>query len=134
MKHRIGMITLMTALSLTVPAALAHEGHDQAPGSIKAMHGGIPKAGKSFNLEMLASGTKVQFYPLPHEGESVDAAKIQLTGTAKSPKGKPQTLKITPEGTGFTTTVDFEKSHRVNLDIKATYEGKTDTFKFLVEK
>lgn len=134
MRLKINLLALMTTLTMTAPGTFAHEGHDQAPGSIKAMHGGIPKAGKQFNLEMVASGTKVQFFALPHEGETVNAGKIQFSGTAKTPKGKLQPLKFEPEGAGFATIVDFERSHRVNLEIKTSYEGKSETFKFLVEK
>lgn len=113
---------------------LAHEGHDQAPGSIKSMHGGIPKAGKIFNLEMLATDNKIQFFPMAHKGETVDINKINLKGTAKSPKGKAQTLKFTLKDKAYVTEIDFQGSHRANLEIKAEYEGNTDTFKFLVEK
>nr|BFD67114.1 hypothetical protein HAGR004_21360 [Bdellovibrio sp. HAGR004] len=121
-------------LSLFASASLAHEGHDQVPGSLKAMHGGIPKAGKLMNMEMLAIENKVQLFPRAHEGETLDMTKLKISGTAKSPKGKSQPLKLTQAEKAFNTEVDFHGSHRVNLEIKAEYEGKTDTFKFLVEK
>lgn len=121
-------------LSLFASASLAHEGHDQVPGSLKAMHGGIPKAGKLMNMEMLAIENKVQLFPRAHEGETLDMTKLKISGTAKSPKGKSQSLKLTQVEKAFNTEVDFQGSHRVNLEIKAEYEGKTDTFKFLVEK
>ncbi|WP_347356654.1 hypothetical protein [Bdellovibrio sp.] len=121
-------------LSLFTSLSLAHEGHDQVPGNLKAMHGGIPKAGKLMNMEMLAIENKVQFFPRAHEDETLDVSKVKISGTAKSPKGKSQTLKFTKEENTFNTEVDLQGSHRVNLEIKAEYEGKTDTFKFLVEK
>ncbi|MFV8257831.1 hypothetical protein ACNQKP_08490 [Bdellovibrio bacteriovorus] len=132
MKRTLKSLILLASLSLS-PLALAHEGHD-VPGTLKAQHGGIPKSGKLFNMEMLAIENKVQFFPRAHEGESVDNKKIKITGTAKSPKGKPVALQFAPTANSFDTTVDFQGSHRVNLEIKVDYEGKSDTFKFLVEK
>ncbi|UXR63344.1 hypothetical protein EZJ49_09680 [Bdellovibrio bacteriovorus] len=122
------------ALSLLASTSFAHEGHDQVPGSLKAMHGGIPKAGNLMNMEMLAIENKVQFFPRAHADETLDINKVKISGTAKSPKGKSQTLKFTKTDNIFNTEVDFQGSHRVNLEIKAEFEGKTDTFKFLVEK
>lgn len=132
MKRTLRSLILLTSLTLS-PLALAHEGHD-VPGTLKAQHGGIPKSGKLFNMEMLAIENKVQFFPRAHEGESVDNKKIKLSGTAKSPKGKPVALQFTTGTNSFDTTVDFQGAHRVNLEIKVDYEGKSDTFKFLVEK
>lgn len=132
MNRILKTLILLTTLSFS-PLALSHEGHD-APGILKAQHGGIPKAGKLFNLEMLAMDNKVQFFPRAHEGETIDQKQIKLSGTAKSPKGKPVNLSFTSTENSFDTTVDFQGSHRLNLEIKVTYEGKSDTFKFLVEK
>ncbi|AFY01865.1 hypothetical protein [Bdellovibrio bacteriovorus] len=132
MKHILTSLIVLTSLSLA-PAAFAHEGHD-APGVIKAQHGGIPKAGKLFNMEMLAIDNKVQFFPRAHEGETVDFKKIKISGTAKSPKGKATPMTFTTTANSFDTTVDFAGAHRVNMEIKVDYEGKSDTFKFLVEK
>lgn len=130
MKKFVRTFSFALALGLVAPAALAHEGHE-VPGSLKALHGGIPKSGKLFNIEMLAMETKVQFFPRAHDNESIDLTKIKLSGTAKTPKGKATPLSFNK---AFQTEVDFQNAHRINLEIKAEYEGKTDTFKFLVEK
>ncbi|ASD63527.1 hypothetical protein [Bdellovibrio bacteriovorus] len=132
MKRTLKSLILLASLTLS-PVAMAHEGHD-VPGTLKAQHGGIPKTGKLFNMEMLAIETKVQFFPRAHEGESLDTKNIKISGTAKSPKGKAAPLQFTANANSFDTTVDFQGSHRVNLEIKVDYEGKSDTFKFLVEK
>lgn len=133
MKTFLLTLTLSLSITTTLPA-LAHEGHNQAPGTLKAMHGGIPKAGKLFNMEMLAQDKKVLFYPIPHANETVDTAKLKLSGTAKTPKGKATPLNFTLQDKAFASEVNFEGSHRINLEIKAELDGKTDIFKFLVEK
>lgn len=130
---KLSTSALILLLSLAGTHAKAHEDH-KAPGSLNAIHGGIPKSGKLFNMEMLANDKKVQLYPIAHEGDKVDLTKIKLSGTAKSPKGKAQQLKFTFQDKSFDTEVDFQGAHRLNLEINADYEGKSDTFKFLVEK
>ncbi|QDK44640.1 hypothetical protein B9G69_010310 [Bdellovibrio sp. SKB1291214] len=114
--------------------SIAHEGHDEIPGQIKAQHGGIVKAGKEINMEMLVSGDSIQFFPLAHSGEDLKIADVKLTGTAKTPKGKPQALTFTNDGKAFATKVDLKGAYRADLDIKAQHSGKTDSFKFLLEK
>lgn len=114
--------------------SLAHEGHDEIPGQIKAMHGGVVKAGKELNMEMLVTGDSVQFFPLAHSGEDLKIADVKLTGTAKTPKGKPQALTFTNDGKSFSTKVDLKGAYRADLNIKAQHSGKTNNFKFLVEK
>lgn len=114
--------------------SVAHEGHDEVPGQIKALHGGVVKAGKELNMEMLASGDSVQFFPLAHSGEDLKVTDVKLTGTAKIPKGKAQDLVFTNDGKSFSTKVDFKGAYRADIDIKAQHFGKTDNFKFLVEK
>lgn len=114
--------------------SLGHEGHDALPGQIKALHGGVVKSGKEINMEMLVTGNSVKFFPLAHSGEDVKVVEVKISGTAKTPKGKPQNLVFTDDGKAFTTTVELKDAYRADLDIKATHGGKTDSFKFLVEK
>lgn len=126
---------LILSLSLlSAPLVQAHEGHGEIPGSLKAVHGGITKAGKLFNLEMLASDTDIQLFPAAHPGEKLDMKKMKMTGNLKSPKGKTQPLSFTATEKSFNTKIDFLGGHRVSLEIKAEYEGKVDSFQFLVEK
>lgn len=127
------LLSLSLGFCFASSPALAHEGHNM-PGTLKAIHGGIPKAGKLFNMEMLTKGKTIQFFPVPHASETVDIAKVKISGTAKTPKGKPIALKFTLQDKAFVTEVDFEGSHRINLDIKAELDGSSDLFKFLVEK
>jgi|GEM_PF-1988886 len=122
----------VAALLLTSPV-LAHEGHE-LPGQLKATHGGLIKTGKQMNMEMVYTGDTVRFYPQPHPGETIDMAQVKLSGSSKTPKGKPQTLSFTSDGKSFSTRVDLQGSYRADLDIKVDYENKIDQFKFLVEK
>lgn len=130
---KFALLTLAAVLSFS-PALYAHEGHDQLPGQLKALHGGLVKTGKEMNLEMVYSQETAKFYPVAHENETIDVSKVQLTGTAKKPKGKAIPLTFTFDGKSFTTKIDMKGAYRADLVIDLQYEGKKDTYKFLVEK
>lgn len=130
---KTSLTSLFLISSLLGFTAQAHEGHD-VPGQIKALHGGITKPGKIMHMEMLVTENNVQLFPLAHEGEELKVSEVKITGTAKTPKGKPQNLTFTSDGKAFSTQVDLQGSYRANLEIKATYGGKIDNFKFIVEK
>ncbi len=131
MKFKI--LTLITLLAFS-SIGHAHEGHDQLPGQLKALHGGLVKTGKEMNLEMVFAQETAKFYPVAHENETIDLSKVKLTGTAKKPKGKETPLSFNSDGKSFTTKVDLKGSYRADLVIQVEYDGKKDTFKFLVEK
>lgn len=120
-------------LTISHPS-LAHEGHDNAPGTLKANHGGTVKPGKQINLEFLSTENEVKLYPLSHDGKDLNATEVKLTATTKLPKGKPQAATLEYKDGAFHTKVDFKEAFRVELTVTSTYNGKTDTFKFQVEK
>lgn len=113
---------------------LAHEGHNQTPGSLKANHGGTVKAGKQINLEFVVSGNEIKLYPASHEGEDFAPAEVKLTATGKLPKGKPEILKVELKNGAFTAAIDFKTAYRVEVVATTEYKGKKDIFKFQVEK
>ncbi len=113
---------------------LAHEGHDDIPGQIKALHGGVVKSGKNINMEMLVTNGSVQFYPLAHSGEDLKISEVKLSGSSKTPKGKSETLNFSSDAKSISTKINFKDAYRTDLEIKAQYKGKADNFKFLVEK
>lgn len=123
------------AFGLLLPTfSMAHEGHDQTPGQVKSQNGGIVKQGKELNLEMVTEGSKVSFYPLAHGGEKIELAEVKINATAQAPKGKPLPLKLEGKGNAFVGTVDLGSAIRSTVEVKASYKGKSDTFKFQVEK
>lgn len=124
---------LMGMFFLTTPTVHAHEGHDHAPG-IEAPHGGVVKRGKVINLEMVTKGGDVELYPLTKDGQSLDLDKVVMTGTAQAPRKDKKPLTFDRASGAFTTTVDLAGTHRVQLDIEITHDGKKDRFKFQVEK
>lgn len=130
---KFSVLTFLALISFSSLSS-AHEGHDQLPGQLKALHGGLVKTGKDMNMEMVYSQETAKFYPVAHENETIDVSKVQLTGTAKKPKGQATPLKFTFDGKSFTTKIDMKGSYRADLVINTQYEGKKDTFKFLVEK
>lgn len=113
---------------------LAHEGHEQTPGTIKASHGGVVKAGKEINLEYVVSGSEVKLYPMSHDGKDLTAADVKLTATAKLPKGKAQPVKISEKEGTLTAQVDFKEAYRVEMNVDADTQGKKSNFKLQVEK
>lgn len=117
--------------SLTV---FSHEGHDEAPGSIKANHGGTVKPGKFLNLEYVVSGNEVKIFPASHEGKDLMAADVKITATTKLPKGKAESAKIEFKDGAFTTNVDFKTAYRIEMVVEADLNGKKNTFKFQIEK
>lgn len=127
---------LILTLSLLINPALsfAHEGHHEAPGVIKAAHGGIAIPGKVFNLEYMQSGTELKLFPLPHPDETFDFSKVKFIATAKAPKEKETELKLEKKDDFFVTTVDFKKAYRLEIVVTTDNAGKKDKFKFQVEK
>lgn len=128
-KKIILSIVLLGALTLN-----AHEGHDQAPGTIKSNHGGVVKAGKVINLEYVVTGTEVKLFPASHEGVDLNDSDVQMTVTTKLPKGKAETLKLENKNGATVATVDFKNAYRVEMNVEATHQGKKSNFKFQVEK
>jgi hypothetical protein len=124
---------VVLVLSVT-SLSFAHEGHDDAPGALKANHGGIVKAGKEINLEYVISGNDVVLYPISHDGKELTTEEVKLSGTAKSPKGKAEALKIDSQSGAFKTSVDFKGAYRTEVNLTADVKGGKDNFKFQVEK
>ena len=129
----------MTKLILLIAVALsgslnAHEGHDNAPGALKANHGGLVKPGKEINLEYVVAGTEVKLYPVSHEGKDLAASEIKLSATVQLPKGKSEVVKIESKDGVFVAQVDFKNAYRIEMRVSAIHNGKTDNFKFQVEK
>lgn len=124
-------VLVITFLAVSSICA-AHEGHDNAPGSIKSNHGGVVKPGKQINLEYVISGNEVKIYPLSHEGK--DLTDVVLTATIKVPKGKPEVVKIVLKDNVNTIQIDFKSAYRAEVNIEAIQAGKKSQFKFQVEK
>lgn len=128
---RLILIAALAFIPFT-PAG-AHEGHD-VPGQVKSRHGGIVKTGKQMHMEMLALDGKVQFFPFPHDNETLDLNKLKVTATIKFPKGKPVDMPLQKETNSFSGTYKLEGSYRADIEVSLDYGGKKDKFKFLVEE
>ncbi len=115
-------------------SAWGHEGHHETPGQIRSQHGGEVKQGKLMNLELVVDGDKLNFYPLAHPNEKLDLAALKLTATSQAPKGKSQALSLTLGKDAFSGQVNFATASRLKVEVKAQYQGKSDSFSFQVEK
>lgn len=127
-------IIFATVLLLFGTSAFAHEGHNEAPGTIKALHGGTVKKGKEINLEVVSSGGELKLFPRSHAGEDISTSEVTITATAQPPKGKPAPLVLEAQKDAFTSKLDFKGSYRLSLEIKSDYKGKKDIFKIQVEQ
>lgn len=127
------LLIILSAIFMTQPL-LAHEGHDQAPGMLKASHGGTVVPGKEINLEYIVSASEVKLYPLTHEGAEIPSDKVKVSASSQAPKGKPETLAVTFKDGSFLTKVDFKNAYRVEVIVTTETNGKKDKFKFQVEK
>lgn len=125
---------VFTALIISSLNLLAHEGHDNTPGSLKANHGGTVKPGKEINLEYVVSGNELKLYPASHEGADLASADVKLTATNKLPKGKAESLKIETKNGVFIAPIDFKTAYRIEVVATVEYQGKKNSFKFQVEK
>lgn len=130
------MKTLFMALVISMAASVsfAHEGHDDAPGSIKALHGGVVKPGKEMNLEVVSAGGQLKLFPISHVGTDISLSDVKLTATAQPPKGKAEPITLEEKDNSYYSKLDFKGSYRLSLEIKADYKGKKDTFKVQVEQ
>ena len=124
----------MLVIFATSVNLFGHEGHDEAPGALKANHGGTVKAGKQINLEYVVAGTDVKIYPISHEGKELTQAEVKLLATAKSPKGKAEPTPLDFKDGSFLAKVDFKGAYRVEMNVVAEVKGKKDSFKFQIEK
>lgn len=127
------MTSVFLALSIS-SVSYAHEGHDNAPGALKASHGGVVKAGEQLNLEYVVSGTEVKLYAVSHDGKDIAPSSVKVSGTSKSPKAKEENLKLQLKDGAYVAAVDFKGAYRVEMKIVTELSGKKDSFKFQVEK
>lgn len=127
-------LVLSLLLTSLVQPAFAHEGHGEAPGMLKALHGGTVLAGKEINLEYTTSAGEVKIYPVSHQGDTLNPAEIKVSATAKLPKGKTENMKLESKDGAYVGTVDLKKSHRAEVIVTTETKGKKDIFKFQVEK
>jgi len=127
-------LLLLIGTILVMQTAFAHEGHDLAPGMLKANHGGTVLAGKELNLEYVGSSNELKLFPASHEGKDLAPTQVKITATAKAPKGKAENLKIESKDGAFVSQIEFKNAYRIEVSVTTEANGKKDTFKFQVEK
>lgn len=125
---------LVLVMLITSTFVTAHEGHNQTPGTLKSLHGGLVLGGKQLNLETIISGNIVTIYPVSHEGTDVAVKKVTIKGTAKPKKGKPYPIVFTTNKDNFSTTVDLKGANRLPIELVVVVDGKSDSFKIQVEE
>lgn len=127
-------ILLIMAIATLPILVLSHEGHDQMPGSLKSIHGGVVQGGKQLNLEVIVNGSEITLFPTSHEGKDIPAKDVKIEGQAKPKKGKPYPVVFTSTAKGFTSKVDLQGANRLPVTINVTNQGKTDHFTIQVEE
>ncbi len=112
----------------------AHEGHDTAPGQLKAIHGGTVISGKEFNLEYVISGGEISIYPVSHGAKDLLLKDIKISGTAQTPKGKPTALSFTEKNGADVALLNFGDAYRLILSLSVEYKNKKNAFKIQAEQ
>jgi hypothetical protein len=80
--------TLLALAILIQPIlGLTHEGHDNAPGAMKSLHGGVVQSGKQVNLEVIISGKEITIFPTSHVGLDIPTKDVKIEAIAKPKKG-----------------------------------------------
>ena len=130
---RIAAVLLIGSIGASLNVT-AHEGHDHAPGTLKANYGGVVKAGKDINLEYVIEGAEVKLYPASHEGESLSPQDVKIQATGKIPKGKAEAIKLEIKDGAYVAKLDFKGAYRIEVVATADNKGKKSSFKFQVEK
>ena len=129
------MKNLLVVLGILVSTlTFGHEGHNNAPGSFKSIHGGTVQNGKELNLEVMVNGKELTVYPTSHESKDIPSNEVKLTAQAKPKKGKPYEVKLAPAKGGYSAIVDLQGSNRLPVEITVTSKGKTDKFVVQVEE
>ncbi len=108
---------LLVGATLMAGSAFAHEGHDDAPGSLKAKHGGIVKSLDDASVELLTTGKTLKLYPADHGGKAINPKTLNLTATTALPKGTPAPLALTPKADHWEATFDPKGAHRYTLTL-----------------
>lgn len=129
LKKIIAVTILLSSLGV-----FAHEGHDEAPGALKANHGGVVKSGKIINLEYVVKGDIVELYPASHEGKDLVATDVKLSAKAKLPKGKPEPVSLDLKNGIYIAKANFKGAYRIEFQVEAVFNKQPSTFKFQVEK
>jgi hypothetical protein len=124
---------LITLASFSAFNCWAHEGHS-VPGVLPSTHGGTAIGGKDINIEYITNDKELLIYPLSHDGKDLSLEKVKISGTAKAPKGKNEILLFNSKDGVFMTQVDFQKNHRVEINIVTELNQRKSEFKFQMEK
>ncbi len=121
-------------LSLFTFTVFSHEGHNETPGSIKSLHGGIVQQGKQINLEVIVNGNAIQIFPTSHEGKDIPLKDVKITAKAKPKKGKAYDVNFNAGKDSYATTVDLQGANRLPVEVTVTTNGKNDYFTIQVEE
>ena len=125
---------LLTLIIILPTLVFSHEGHNDTPGALKSIHGGVVQVGKEVNLEVIITGQKVTLFPTSHEGQDLLAKNVKIEAIAKPKKGAAYPVKIANEKSGYSISVDLKGANRLPVTVSVTMNGKTDNFIIQVEE
>lgn len=128
------MIKLLL-ITLFVPLfALAHEGHDKAPGAVNAPHGGLIQGTNQMYLELVMQKDGIKLFPFTHDLKPIALNEIKVEGNILFPKKtKGTAVKFIQSEDSLLANIDAKGSHRYTLDLTISYQGKKEKTKFNVE-
>lgn len=125
MKYFLTTFTLCALFSTA--SVMAHDGHDHdAPGAMKAPHGGTTQGGKNIDIELVQEKDGILVYGLEEDASSVAAKDFQLIGTAEFPKKSSQPLTFSAQKDHYAAKFSFKDakgklvSHRAKITLQVT--------------
>ncbi len=130
---RKSIFAALLALALLPPAAVAHEGHHDAPGAVQAPKGGQIKTLETIHLEPLTEGKTARIYVYDLNLKPADAAKYPVTGSVTLPKKKAEPITLETKGDHWAFEYDAKKAHRYTFELSIKQGGHDDKIKWTIE-
>ncbi len=123
--------TFVLFISLT---SFSHEGHDKAPGTLSAPHGGQLKGTSQLYVELVSDTNGFKIYTIDHELQAIPLKDVKIEVALKLPKQKQsEKISLNLSESFAEGKVNVKGAHRYIIDLKVTYKGKTESLSFNVE-
>ena len=117
--------------------SLAHEGHNKAPGTEMAPHGGVMQGTSQYYFELVSELVSevsvIKLYPLNHDLKAIPIAQLAVSATSQVPKKAKESVKLIGVEDHFEGNVNAKGAHRYLIELVVKYQEKKQTLTFQVE-
>ena len=129
-KLKITMVSLITAISLTV---FASPDHDHGAPTFQPPKGGVLKSTHTIHFELVKGAKGVTIYAYGKDGKVLATKGLVLTAELEIPRKKATSLKLDTKEASWEATVDAGGAHRYTLKLNIDDGKEKDHVKFTVE-